>query len=989
MRAFVHSLRARLLSLVLLAALPAFFAAVTQGIQTRRNAGQFAQASAMQVVHLAASEQAHLVDTTRQLLATLAQLPQAAAPEIPACRALLSDLLQRFPSYVNLAVVSPDGVELCSGAPLAQTTRPADRAWYRRAMQSRAFVVSEYLVDNPSGVASIVCALPVLDDEGQVRLILTASLDLRWVDQALSTTSLPTGGVLTVVDTQGTVLARYPHSDGFVGTVAENPLVQKVLSAATEGTTEAAGLDGVRRLYAFAPLRANVPIAYVFVGIPAATAYAAANHELLRDLALGVYITLLGLLAAWLSVQPLILDQIRSLGAAARRLAAGDLSARAVVSRGATEIRQLALDFDRMAATNQARTLELEASRERYRTLVEASPDAIVTANLQGIITMANHQAVALYGAADLSELLGRHTLEFIAPEDHPRATENFALALQSDAIHDITFTLIHRDGSHYPGELSVAAVRDPAGQPTALIALLRDTSSRSQAQEALRASEARYRSLVDALPDSVALCDLAGRVLLVNEQGALQHGYADPKDMVDTSLFDLVSPADRPLALEHARRFVQQKVVRGLAWTVRRRDGTVYPAEVSAAQVQDASGAPQALVVVTRDETDRKRLEGQLLLAQKMEVVGRLSAGIAHDFNNILAVIQGFGELVARALPAGSIASGDIQEVLDAARRGAVLTRQLLAFSRTQVLDMRVQDPRQVVLGLAKLLKRLIGEDIEFVTTLATDLWPVRADAGQLEQVLLNLALNARDAMPDGGRLTIAAANAVLVACSPRTLGAPDGDYAMLSIVDTGCGMSPEVLRHVFEPFFTTKEVGHGTGLGLATVHGIIQQHGGDISLSSAVGVGTEFRIFLPRALETPTAPAAQAAEFAPDDGSETILVAEDDDSVRALLVRSLTAAGYDVLAAADGDEALRVASQQPGPIRLLITDLVMSHMGGLVLARRLRDLRPALKVLYVSGHIAEALARHDLESGAAFLPKPFGEGDLRRRVRALLDSA
>ncbi len=394
--------------------------------------------------------------------------------------------------------------------------------------------------------------------------------------------------------------------------------------------------------------------------------------------------------------------------------------------------------------------------------------------------------------------------------------------------------------------------------------------------------------------------------------------------------------------------------------------------------------------VAVFDNITERKRLETQLRQAQKMESVGRLAGGVAHDFNNLLTVMLSNAALALDGLAEKDPVREDLVEIEGAAKRAAVLTRQLLAFARRQVAEPRALDLNAVTLAMHKMLRRLIGEDVELVTLLADGLWAVWADPGHTEQVLVNLAVNARDAMPSGGKLTIETSNVTLDAeQAGRHAGMRPGDYVLLEVGDDGQGMTPDVLEHVFEPFFTTKERGKGTGLGLSTCYGIVKQSGGWIWVASEPGRGTTFSIYLPRL-------GVEAEAFAPAElgplhgGTETILLVEDDPKVREVAVRALRDRGYRVLEAATGTEALSAAESTGDPINLLLTDVVMPHMSGRELAERVRALRPRIRVLYTSGY-GEYVSVHHPEPGrsVALLPKPFDPASLARKVRDVLDSA
>jgi nitrogen-specific signal transduction histidine kinase len=398
--------------------------------------------------------------------------------------------------------------------------------------------------------------------------------------------------------------------------------------------------------------------------------------------------------------------------------------------------------------------------------------------------------------------------------------------------------------------------------------------------------------------------------------------------------------------------------------------------------------GRKAGLVLVT-DVTERKHLETQLLQSQKMDSVGRLAGGVAHDFNNLLGVITGYGELLAGRLPNDPQLKRYVNDILKAAARAAGLTRQLLAFSRKQVLQPRVLDLNAVVAEMEKMLRRLIGEDVQLITVFDESLEGVRADPGQMEQVLMNLAVNARDAMPRGGRLTIETANVDLDATYARSRpGVKPGPHVMLAVSDTGHGMEPEVLGHIFEPFFTTKEAGKGTGLGLATVHGIVKQSGGHIFVYSERGQGTTFKIYLPRvqagkAAEAPATPPAELHR-----GSETVLLVEDEESLRRIVRECLEASGYSVIEARHAGQALELAEGRSAPIHLLITDVMMPGMSGSQLAAALTASHAETRVLYMSGYTDDAVVLHGvLAADVSFLQKPFTIDALARKVREVLD--
>jgi len=511
----------------------------------------------------------------------------------------------------------------------------------------------------------------------------------------------------------------------------------------------------------------------------------------------------------------------------------------------------------------------------------------------------------------------------------------------------------------------------------------------RRQAEAALRASEERFRALVENSSDALLLLDAEGRVTYVSPSSSRHLGWGSD-EMLGGSIFDFLHPDDRD---NMSTRMID--VLRSPAKPIHQdirlqhADGSWREIEsVAVNRLSDPS--VEAIVVNARDITDRRKLEEQLRQAQKMEAVGQLAGGIAHDFNNLLTAILGYCNLMRDDMPAEDPLRADLDEIHSAGERAASLTRQLLAFSRRQMLQPQIVDLNVVVQQLEKLLRRLISEDVELVTALAPDLLSVRVDPASIEQILVNLAVNARDAMPSGGQLTIETANVDLdenfvIAHVPMKAAR----YVMLAVGDTGQGMDADTRARVFEPFFTTKEQGKGSGLGLATVYGMVKQSGGYIWVYSEPGHGTVFKVYFPPAQPRPKSDGNQFGRRSTDamHGWETVLLVEDEDAVRALAREVLRRHGYVVLEARHGIDALRVAERHPDEIHLMVTDVVMPHMGGRDLVERLQAVRPKMKVLFMSGYTDHAMMHRDLTPGSAFLQKPFTPEAFARKVRSVLD--
>jgi len=522
----------------------------------------------------------------------------------------------------------------------------------------------------------------------------------------------------------------------------------------------------------------------------------------------------------------------------------------------------------------------------------------------------------------------------------------------------------------------------------TIFASLLGNIIERKRAEEALRRSEVYFRSLIENTSDIILIENADGTVRYVSPAVQRILGYA-PEEIVGQSLQEYVHLEDLPrlralsarLALEPERTDIENA-------RVRNRDGSWRLLEVMGKNLFD-NPAVAGLVVTARDVTERHQLEERLHLSLKMEAIGKLAGGVAHDFNNLLTAVIGYSDLVLERMAPADPLRSEILEIRKAGERATALTRQLLAFSRRQVLQPKAVRINSILVDMDKMLRRLIGEDLDLETVLAADLGTVRVDPNQIEQVVLNLAVNARDAMPKGGHITIETSNVDLdESCARRHSDIPSGPYVLLAVSDTGSGMDPETLSHIFEPFFTTKEIGKGTGLGLSTIYGIIKQSGGHVWVYSEVGRGTTLKIYLPRVDEAVAPVKSNALRLRPTDGNESILVVEDETEVRKLVREVLEMKGYRVWDFGNAAEAIALCEKHEEALDLLVTDVIMPGMSGRELARRLMILRPEMSVLYMSGYTDDAIVHHGvLDKGTAFIQKPFSPEALARRVRDLLD--
>src|SRR5882762_2904912 len=625
---------------------------------------------------------------------------------------------------------------------------------------------------------------------------------------------------------------------------------------------------------------------------------------------------------------------------------------------------------------------------ELFRLISENAADLIAVVDMEGkrIFNSFSYERVLGYS---LEELRESSSSEQIHPEDREKVRQAAEEARRTGVGKPLEYRVRHKNGTWRVLESTASVIRNSKGDPENLVIVNRDVTERKSSAEALRRSEAGFRSVVEDAPYGIYRATLSGELVLVNSALEKMLGYPSPEDLLGTNLAESIYR----YPLEHQKlneTLLQQASFKDIEVEWKRKDGAPIIVRCSGCPIKDETGAIAYVEVFAEDITERRTLERQLRMAQKMEAVGRLTGGIAHDFNNLLGVIIGYSQVLKRGLGSEHTSFEHADEIEKAGKRAVSLTRQLLAFSRQQVLEPVVLNLNTLVSDMEKMLPRLIGEDVALKLELDASLLQVKADPSQIEQVILNLTVNARDAMPDGGRLLIRTANVNLdTAYTHNHPGSRAGSYVMLRVTDTGTGIDPEIQSQIFEPFFTTKERDKGTGLGLATVYGVVKQSGGYIAVESEKGKGACFSVYLPRVGQTVSAVEAKTGQPASIRGSETVLLVEDAEALRKLANMFLRDSGYRVLTAADGTEALEVARSHSGPIHLLLTDVVMPGINGRVLGERLAPLQPGMKVLYMSGYTDSFIAGHGvLEAGTHLLHKPFTQETLARKVREVLDS-
>jgi len=638
---------------------------------------------------------------------------------------------------------------------------------------------------------------------------------------------------------------------------------------------------------------------------------------------------------------------------------------------------------------------QLQIHRMRRRLFEREELFRLISDNAADMIAVVDMDGNRIYNSQSYSRVLGydedelKHSSSFeqVHPDDREMVRKAAEDARRTGIGRTLEYRIRHKDGSWRVLESTASVIRTPRGEPQKLVIVNRDITERKEAAESLRQSESGFRSMVEDAPYGIFRCHSNGKLLSANPAFQRMLRYDHPDELLQTNLVEDVF--DSPSEFQKLKNLVDDgKEFKDVAVELRRKDGNKITVRCRGRSVTDPEGLP-SFDVFAEDVTEKRILERQLQMAAKMEAVGRLSGGVAHDFNNLLGVIIGYSQLFKRKLDPQSPLREHAEEIEKAGQRAAALTRQLLAFSRQQVLTPAVLNLNDLVAEMLKMLPRLIGEDIAVSTSLAADLGRVKADHGQIEQVIMNLAVNARDAMPSGGQLRIETANRELDQGYVRHHpGARPGQYVMLSVVDSGTGIDAETLAHIFEPFFTTKELGKGTGLGLATVYGVVKQSEGYVWVDSELGKGASFQIFLPRVEEEQTAQVPmKTLEGQGAGASETILLVEDSEPLRKLTRSFLESHGFDVLVAQNGEEAIDVEARTSKKIHLLLTDVVMPGINGRVLAERLHLKQREMKVLYISGYTDSFIAIHGvLERGMTLLNKPYTEDELVQKVRETL---
>jgi PAS domain S-box-containing protein len=705
--------------------------------------------------------------------------------------------------------------------------------------------------------------------------------------------------------------------------------------------------------------------------------------------ALAIWFTVLCIVSpAVLALSRRLTSPIIGLSEAADRMASGDLDT-ALPSASIRELQSLSGSFDRMRRELKKQTETLQKSESRYRSLLSRLPIGVYrnTPGSSGRFLMANEAISKMFGYESPEQFMRTNVSDlYMSPVEREAFTRQL---LAQGSVNAVMMHVKKKDGSPFWASVTSSVVCNDQGEIKYFDGIIEDITERKRAEEALRESEEKYRSLVETTSDWIWETDKKGTYTYSSPKVTDLLGYK-PEEITGKTPFDFMpySEAKRVSDIFHSALSLQTSFD-SIEKLSLHKNGTLVFVETSGVPIFSDKGELLGYRGIDRDITARKSLENQLLQAQKMEAIGNLAGGIAHDFNNMLSIILGNTEIMMENLERASPDIANLQEIQKAAKRSADLTRQLLAFARKQTIAPKVLDINEAIEGMLKMLKRLIGENIDLDWLPKKGLWPVKVDPSQVDQVLANLCVNARDSIKGAGKLTIETDNTDFDAeyCRNHVDYQP-GNYVMIAVSDNGIGMDKETLDNIFEPFFTTKAIGKGTGLGLSTIYGIVKQNNGFINIYSELGEGTTIKIYLPRYTGKMLQPQLHKQDEVDAGGSETILLVEDEISILRMTTMMLERLGYSVIAISSPAEAIRICESNPGVIDLLITDVVMPEMSGRDLAKKILRLYPNLKCLYVSGYTANVIAHHGvLDEGVNFIHKPFAKIEIAQKIREVLD--
>jgi PAS domain S-box-containing protein len=1013
----LNSIRNKLVLLVLLTVTPCIAILVYSGIEQRRHLIRDAQSNVLLLTRTIAEAQKTMTQSTQQILSTLSQTPTIQDMEPNTSSAVLRSVLQKNPDYNNFVLVDLNGNVIASGKPFTETNL-VDRKHIKDALEKNDFAVGEYIVTRVgSADPAFAFAYPVPDREGRPKGVLAASLKLDVFSRFYDVSRLPEKSFLAITDFKGIRIFYYPAQE------KTNPLGKPIQTAtwnmASEGGEDglffSKGSDGLRRVFAYVKihtLHEESPYLYVWAGIPESHILAPANIALIRNLLLLILTTVISIFISWVIGRKTLLLPIQHLVDLTEKFSKGDLEARSEFPAHADELGTLTTAFHDMAESLTISRKELEESDQRFKTVADFAYDWEFWVDQDGKF---------IYSSPSCLRITGYSPEEYLSDPDlvckivKPEYAEKVCLHYFSESRdngpdHSMEYPILKKNGEEVWLEHNCCPVYDLQGKYAGRRGSNRDITGRKRTEAALLLERQYLIDVIDSLPDATFIIDTEHCIVVWNRAaeamtnvtredllGKGDYAYAVPfyKERRPI-LIDLLNISEKELesSYSHVKRVADKVYAETFIETLNDGEGA-YLWGV-AAPLYDRNGLRIGAIEVIKDITELKKsekanihLQEQLIQAQKIESIGRLAGGVAHDFNNMLGVILGHAELAQKQLDKTEPLFYNLEEIRKAAQRSVNITRQLLAFARKQTIAPQIMDLNESVDGILTMLRRLIGEDINLAWLPGNRLGLVNMDPSQVDQILVNLIVNARDAIVDTGKITIETHNVAFDESYCRIHAGHDpGEYVMLAVSDNGCGMDTEVMAHLFEPFFTTKEMGKGTGLGLATIYGIVKQNNGFVNVHSELGHGTTFKIYLPRVggNASPTQEADTIESVSR--GNEVILIVEDEQMILNMTTRMLELHGYKVLPVATPGEAISLAQKHAGDLHLLLTDVVMPEMNGRDLARNLLSLHPKLKILFMSGYSANIIAHQGvLDEGVDFIQKPFFIKTLATKIREVLD--
>ncbi|MDR3393446.1 MAG: PAS domain-containing protein [Parasulfuritortus sp.] len=991
----------RLMLLMLAAALPAFAVIFYFAFWLHDHTeAEFQQQIALQAKQLAARHAAQ-IDQTRLLLASLANIPAIRHGRGAECSALLANIKANSPAYLdNLLVVQPNGDTLCSALRIDHVINVANMRWHQEGIKTAAFRIGEYHISRRTGAAVITPTLTIVQN-GKVTGLLAASLDLSWLNANASAEDLPTGAVFGVFDSQGTILLRQPDPARYIGkNMGNTPLWHSMAKLNMASVFISRDMYGLPRLFAYAPLGpADHPYARLVIGVPEQIANADSLHLFLLSLGSLLVAVALGLITGGLGARHLVMRPLRRITMTVGLVTAGDLSARTGLSHNPSEISQLAGKVDAMAATLEERDHAVRHERDKAQSYLDLVGVMVVALDRDGHITLANHKTIEVLGLDEEGQdIVGCRFDQFLPPDLQVDTTALFR-SVMSGEIEPLKYTenmLLTRTGERRLIAWHNTMLKDDNGHIIGTLSAGDDITELKATQQALRTNEAKYRTLLENIPIIIWQKNTLGVYVACNATFARAR-HLTPEQVEGKTDFDIYPPELakqywandlRMFACGESEQYKTQWDDRG---ENRNLQVTKVPLRDGNGTITGTLGIAEDITERTHMQAEQERLQAQLQQAQKMEALGQLTGGIAHDFNNILASVLGFAKLALRrhTPDPDSELAGHLHEIISAGERATNLVSKMLAFGRTQpIRPAQPLSPLPMAAEAVKMLAATIPSSIRIETHFADDVPDIAIDSVAFHQILMNLVINARDAIGEKGLIDITlrslqADNLECVACHQLF----SGDYVELIVADSGEGISPKILPRIFEPFFTTKEVGKGSGMGLAMVHGLVSRASGHFQVDSKPGAGTTFHVYLPVASTHPTRPCA----IPPPDASASslpgrVLVVDDEPAILRLLDSALTDAGWQVSTFNAPSQALTAFRDDPNRFDAVITDQTMPELTGIELVAALRALRPELPIILCTGYssgLTDAIAR---QAGINhFLRKPV---DMDALVAALSET-